>query len=54
MWINFESTIRENSKSVKSAKINPQKKEKIIITKTIKKLTCVVKKFSVLIDFHKS
>ena len=28
VWINFESTIRENSKSVKSVKINPQKTKK--------------------------
>ena len=37
MWINFESTIKENSKSVKSVKINPEKKEEIIIIKTVKK-----------------
>ena len=45
MWINFESTIRENSKSVKSVKINPQKKEKIIIIKTIKKINLHGKKY---------
>ena len=28
MWINFESTIRENLTSAKSVKINPKKKRK--------------------------
>ena len=28
MWINFESTIRENLTSAKSVKINPKKKKR--------------------------
>ena len=38
VWINFESTIRENSKSVKSVKINPQKKRKKNNNKNNKKI----------------
>ena len=38
MWINFENTIRENSKSVKCVKTNPQKKKEKIILKTLKKI----------------
>ena len=47
-WINFESTMRENSKCMKSVEINPQEKEKIIIIKTMKKINFL------LIDFRES